>query len=368
MKRTLAIFGFLALGFLVVPSAYALTTDQDVLLVLPGDSSNYVLESGATFDTLTINSTSFSFDMSSSQSFKMHSSDRKNLTNDAGTATASCDSSQSSVIISSDTSQTVTITPSGTCSSSDSGSNSSSGGGGTPGTGGPNNTMSSGGSGGSGSSITTSTPTPTPTPSTTVTPMPSFTDVSAPYGTPAPIQKPVTGFLKMLFLDSEGDDVLMLQAMLAADKKIYPEGKITGYFGPMTQKAVKRFQDKWGLTAFGDEEYGMVGTKTIQKLNELLAAPATNVVNDQVPPSTQSLTRNLGAGSRGKDVESLQMFLQMKGFLAADVTISGYYGKLTAAAVGKFQEEEGITKPGQTGYGRVGPRTLARINQVIAGY
>src|SRR5437016_4774677 len=38
---------------------------------------------------------------------------------------------------------------------------------------------------------------------------------------------------------SEGDQVAALQALLAADPQIYPEGFITGFFGPATGRAVK---------------------------------------------------------------------------------------------------------------------------------
>ena len=39
-----------------------------------------------------------------------------------------------------------------------------------------------------------------------------------------------------------GADVTLLQQILAGDKKIYPEGLVTGYYGALTEKAVKQFQ------------------------------------------------------------------------------------------------------------------------------
>jgi peptidoglycan hydrolase-like protein with peptidoglycan-binding domain len=72
--------------------------------------------------------------------------------------------------------------------------------------------------------------------------------------------------LKMTMKEGmSGDDIKALQALLAADPSIYPEGKITGYYGPMTTKAVKRFQEKHGF-----EKVGFVGKKTLGKLNELM--------------------------------------------------------------------------------------------------
>jgi len=58
--------------------------------------------------------------------------------------------------------------------------------------------------------------------------------------------------------------------------EIYPEGLVTGYFGPLTLSAVKRFQQKywqeilapWGLTK--DQATGFVGPTTRAKINQLL--------------------------------------------------------------------------------------------------
>ena len=63
---------------------------------------------------------------------------------------------------------------------------------------------------------------------------------------------------------SQGDQVQILQALLAADSELYPEGLITGFFGKATARAVARFQKKHGL-----EQVGFVGPRTLKKLNEL---------------------------------------------------------------------------------------------------
>lgn len=64
---------------------------------------------------------------------------------------------------------------------------------------------------------------------------------------------------------SSGDQVAILQALLAADPSIYPEGTVSGFFGKLTAQAVKRFQKKNGL-----EQVGNVGPKTLRKLQEFL--------------------------------------------------------------------------------------------------
>lgn len=62
---------------------------------------------------------------------------------------------------------------------------------------------------------------------------------------------------------STGDQVAVLQALLALDPSIYPEGTVSGYFGRLTAEAVKRYQRKHGI-----DSLGVVGPKTLKKLNE----------------------------------------------------------------------------------------------------
>ncbi|MBI2640367.1 MAG: fibronectin type III domain-containing protein, partial [Candidatus Sungbacteria bacterium] len=63
---------------------------------------------------------------------------------------------------------------------------------------------------------------------------------------------------------SSGDDVRKLQEFLARDKDIYPEGLLTGFFGPLTEAAVKKWQEKHGV-----ESVGIVGPKTIAKFQDI---------------------------------------------------------------------------------------------------
>lgn len=69
-----------------------------------------------------------------------------------------------------------------------------------------------------------------------------------------------------------GGDVTRLQTFLAQDVSVYPEGMVTGYFGALTEAAVKRWQAKYGVVSSGSAAstgYGFVGPKT-------RAAMATN--------------------------------------------------------------------------------------------
>lgn len=46
-------------------------------------------------------------------------------------------------------------------------------------------------------------------------------------------------------------DIKKIQELLASDKKIYPEGKVDGYFDAKTKKAIKRFQKTHKLAVTG---------------------------------------------------------------------------------------------------------------------
>lgn len=64
---------------------------------------------------------------------------------------------------------------------------------------------------------------------------------------------------------STGGEVSKLQRFLALDRTIFPEGKVTGYFGPATELAVQRWQAAHSLVSSGDPDstgYGYVGRKT----------------------------------------------------------------------------------------------------------
>lgn len=70
-----------------------------------------------------------------------------------------------------------------------------------------------------------------------------------------------------LKIGSGGEDVRILQKILASDPTLYPEGLITGFYGSLTETAVKRFQAKLKL-----EQVGVVGPQTLAMINEILAA------------------------------------------------------------------------------------------------
>ena len=62
----------------------------------------------------------------------------------------------------------------------------------------------------------------------------------------------------------QGEDVKKLQQLLSTDPEIYPEGLITGYFGPKTRRAVEKFQERAGV-----DQVGRVGPQTLARINEI---------------------------------------------------------------------------------------------------
>lgn len=76
----------------------------------------------------------------------------------------------------------------------------------------------------------------------------------------------VIQFVNTMQSGQRGDLVKILQAILAKDPTILDQKYITGYFGPMTKAAVKKYQKKNGLS-----QVGAVGPKTLALINAELS-------------------------------------------------------------------------------------------------
>lgn len=71
-----------------------------------------------------------------------------------------------------------------------------------------------------------------------------------------------------------GQDVESLQKILSKDREIYPEGLVTAFFGPATQRAVIRFQEKNGL-----EKTGQVNLITHNFLQKKIESSSTQKIS-----------------------------------------------------------------------------------------
>jgi len=70
-----------------------------------------------------------------------------------------------------------------------------------------------------------------------------------------------------LSVGSSGSNVTNLQAFLASDSNIYPEGRVTGYYGGLTRAAVMQFQANYEISMVG-----AVGPITLAKINSVINA------------------------------------------------------------------------------------------------
>jgi len=89
-------------------------------------------------------------------------------------------------------------------------------------------------------------------------------------------------------------DVSALQSFLAADSSIYPEGLVTGYFGPLTEAAVMRYQTRNGIDAVG-----RVGPITLASINGtgVPVGGGTGGSNDVNAPFTSSVNTSVTSNS-----------------------------------------------------------------------
>ena len=70
---------------------------------------------------------------------------------------------------------------------------------------------------------------------------------------------------RVLRKGDSGEDVTRLQQFLAQDPLIYPERLVTGYYGSLTEAAVRRWQVQFNIVSSGSPEttgYGQVGPRT----------------------------------------------------------------------------------------------------------
>jgi peptidoglycan hydrolase-like protein with peptidoglycan-binding domain len=89
---------------------------------------------------------------------------------------------------------------------------------------------------------------------------------------------------RTLRMGASGADVSNLQAFLALDRTVYPEGIVSGYYGGLTQAAVERWQAKYNIVSSGSPAttgFGVVGPRTAAAI-ALLCARGTTPTNSPV--------------------------------------------------------------------------------------
>ncbi|MBW4641500.1 MAG: peptidoglycan-binding protein [Goleter apudmare HA4340-LM2] len=151
---------------------------------------------------------------------------------------------------------------------------------------------------------------------------------------------------KFLVKGDEGEDVRVLQERLRVAGFYY--GNATGIFGPITEDAVKRFQDTYKLSVDG-----IVGPATLGKL------PPSGIGGPADAPKKPAANRDqLRLGDRGEAVRVLQEHLIQAGYLEGEP--NGYYGPYTADAVRRFQGSNYLAVSGVAG-----PTTRAKLYKLV---
>ncbi len=139
----------------------------------------------------------------------------------------------------------------------------------------------------------------------------------------------------------EGENVRALQERLRVAGFYY--GNATGIFGPITEEAVKRFQDAYKLSVDG-----VVGPATLGKL------PGVGIGGGEEAPKKVVNRDKLQIGDRGEPVRIVQEQLIQAGYLEGEP--NGYYGPYTADAVRRFQAANYLAASGVAG-----PTTRAKL-------
>ncbi|MCP6759635.1 MAG: peptidoglycan-binding protein [Fischerella sp. CENA71] len=131
---------------------------------------------------------------------------------------------------------------------------------------------------------------------------------------------------------NSGPQVTSVQRCL--QKLGYYNGPINGNFGPLTENAVKKFQQAKKISAIGQ-----VGPQTQRSLQAACQSKQSR--------GNTSTSNVLKVGSRGSAVTQLQKYLRTLGYFNGPVT--GYFGQETQQAVIRFQQSKKLQADGVAG-------------------
>ncbi|MEK7601675.1 MAG: peptidoglycan-binding protein [Patescibacteria group bacterium] len=155
--------------------------------------------------------------------------------------------------------------------------------------------------------------------------------------------------LKKIALTGLGIALLASPLISSADTLTDLQTQIAGLLGQLKQLQSQLTQQQGTNTVTG----GGVGVGT--------------AVSTSVRPNPSyicpAFRRALAYGANGDDVVELQKFLSSQGLLSSD-SATGFFGRMTEAAVQKLQAQNGIVSSGDhatTGWGAIGPNTRAWI-------
>jgi len=130
-------------------------------------------------------------------------------------------------------------------------------------------------------------------------------------------------------------------------------------------------EDSWGTAGIDGKGVRWITRDFFEKRNYIPGLYPTTFKTYQdigvnpVRPKV-NLTKDLEFGMDTPDVFELQKVLKFEGLFPVNHPGSTLFHNITFDAVKKFQVRYNISSPGQSGYGRVGPKTRAVINSLYA--
>ena len=141
----------------------------------------------------------------------------------------------------------------------------------------------------------------------------------------------------LLYSGMSGDAVSALQDALT--ELGFYSGPVDGQFGSGTQKAVKAFQQKNGLTQTGTADGAM---QELLYSGKPKNSAGKAVTLKTVPPLASAI---ISSGSIGFQVEKLQARLKELGYYSS--TVDGKCGSGTVSAIKAFQKKMGLSQTGK---------------------
>lgn len=154
----------------------------------------------------------------------------------------------------------------------------------------------------------------------------------------------------LLRVGSRGDDVEQIQFWLNAVAEFVdtiPTVTVDGIFGQATDRAVRAFQQHFGLTVDG-----IVGQATWNSIYNEYSSIQTDIAPPNVDTPGQFPGTTLAVGSRGNDVKQMQFYLRIisnSNSAIPAITADGIFGSATERAVRAFQQFYGLTVDGLVG-------------------
>lgn len=149
----------------------------------------------------------------------------------------------------------------------------------------------------------------------------------------------VYNFNKDLRRGDTGENVASLQAVLAKDQSIYPEGIVNSIFDVNTYKAVIRFQRVNKIVP----QTGIVDINTRNVLNQLYGG----TVEIKTQASNVMFENNLKFGDKNSDVSELQRVLKNDKSVYPEGFITGKFDYVLKRALERFQEKYELQVTGE---------------------